>query len=618
MKKWIALLLVLALSCCLFAGCSKAEETVSSAAETVSDTAAQAAETVTEAATDAAQTVEAAAEEAAAPEAAPEATPEAPAAESGPEASEAPEPPAAPEAPETPEAPAPAASGYDYTWTAVVPDDAPETITMLSTEVNIMGALGELGLTQFGQFDYWPILVEKTNVDVDVDYISFMVWSEQYQLFIAAGDYTDLVKGGDYTGGLEQGVEDDYLFDFTDYVQDLMPNYYNRLLDYGYLEEATLNGKFLQVCSMYDEYKENQGLLIRQDWLDDLGYDVPQSWDDFFNVLKGFVDNYHCDWPVYICKELTMTNFGGYEVPFQGGESSDITFFQDHGTVIPSITTQEQKDYITWLHNSWEAGILNRDFISTTSNVTSPNFNNIVATGEIGLWRSSIEGLSTLVGMDLPEGFRVSAIVGPHEGDDIVSKNSDVTMTDSTGTIMTVEAEDNKEAVMSWLDFWYSDDGVLLHNYGVEGVDYTLNDEGKPEFTDFVVNNSYGLSASNFLRCRTPYGTLTGLAVRTRTAFEYSQQQLDAWDLWTSTTGTGERVIPSNATVPTELSNEYTNLASDLAVICNEWLAHFVLGNRDIEGQWDEFQQALVDGGLERVTEIKQIAYDTYEANVIG
>ena len=609
MKKWIALLLSLALSCCLFAGCSRAEETVSSAAETGSETVSQTAETVAEAAVETSQAVEAAVEETA--EAAQEA-----AVPAEPPAPEAPEAPAAEPAPA--ESSVPAASGYDYAWTAAVPGDAPETITMLSTEVNIMGALGELGLTRFEQFDYWPVLVEKTNVNVDVDYLSFMVWSEQYQLFIAAGDYTDLVKGGDYTGGLEQGVEDDYLFDFTDYVQDLMPNYYHRLLDYGYLEEATLNGKFLQVCSMYDEYKENQGLLIRQDWLDDLGMETPQTWDDFYTVLKGFADTYRCDWPIYICKELTMTGFGGFEVPFQGGNSSDISVFQDNGTVIASVTTQEQKDYISWLNKCWDAGILNPDFITVASDATSPNFNNTVSTGQIGLWPSSIEGLSTLVGMELPEGFRVSAIVGPHEGDNVVSKLSEVAMTDASATIMTVEAEDNKEAVMSWLDFWYSDDGVLLHNYGVEGVDYTLNTEGKPEFTDFVVNNSYGLSASNFLRCRVPYGTLTGLAVRTRTAFEYSDQQLAAWDLWTSTTGTGERAISSNATVPTELNGEYTNLASDLAVVCNEWLTHFVLGNRDIDTQWDEFQQALLDGGLERVVEIKQIAYDTYKANVIG
>ena len=592
MKRYLALLLALAMLCCLLAGCGSSEDTAAAAPE-------EAAASVEETPVEEAAPVEAATAEEPAP-----AEEAAPADESAP----APNVEAAEEAP--------GATGYDYTWAG--PLDTPETVTMLSTEVNIMGDLGELGLTGFEMFDYYPVLVEKTNIELETRYMSFMTWSEQYQLFIAAGDWTDMVKGGDYTGGLEQGVEDEYLLDFTDYVQELMPNYYNRLVEYGYLEEATLNNRFLEVCSMYDEYKENQGLLIRQDWLDELGLDLPETWDDFHTVLKAFKDTYDCEWPIYLCQELTMTGFGGFDVPYQGGDATDITFFQEDGTVIASVTTQEEKEYISTLHQYWEDGILNPDFMTVMSDATSPNFNNTVSGGQLGLWPSSIEGLSTLLGMDLPEGFAVSALLGPHDSDDPINHNSSVTMTDNTSTIFTMEAEDNLEAVLTWMDFWYSDEGVLLHNYGVEGVDYVLDENGEPEFTDFVTENSYGLSASNFLRCRVPYGTLTGLDVRSRTAFEYNQQQLDAWDLWTGAVGEGECTIPSNATVSTDLNNEYTNLASDLATICNEWLTHFVLGTRDIDSEWDTFQQTLKDAGLDRVVEIRQISLDEYYARLNG
>ena len=38
-----------------------------------------------------------------------------------------------------------------------------------------------------------------------------------------------MVRGGDYNGGLEQGVEDEFVLDLTPYVDELMPNYLHRL-----------------------------------------------------------------------------------------------------------------------------------------------------------------------------------------------------------------------------------------------------------------------------------------------------------------------------------------------------------------------------------------------------
>lgn len=60
---------------------------------------------------------------------------------------------------------------------------------------------------------------------------------------------------------------------------------------------------------------------------------------------------------------------------------------------------------------------------------------------------------------------------------------------------------------MAWLDYWFSEDGILLYNFGLEGTDYELDDDGTPKFTDAVLNNEFGLNASNYMRCRCAYGT---------------------------------------------------------------------------------------------------------------
>lgn len=52
--------------------------------------------------------------------------------------------------------------------------------------------------------------------------------------------------------------------------------------------------------------------------------------------------------------------------------------------------------------------------------------------------------------------------------------------------------------ILSWpvqlCDYMYTTDGILLANYGVEDVTFTYNAEGKPEFTDLIMNNPDGYS----------------------------------------------------------------------------------------------------------------------------
>jgi putative aldouronate transport system substrate-binding protein len=42
----------------------------------------------------------------------------------------------------------------------------------------------------------------------------------------------------------------------------------------------------------------------------------------------------------------------------------------------------------------------------------------------------------------------------------------------------------------------------------------------------------------------------------------------------------------------------------------NEWFANFVIGNADVDADWDTYVQTLNDSGLEQLLEIYQAAYD--------
>ena len=51
---------------------------------------------------------------------------------------------------------------------------------------------------------------------------------------------------------------------------------------------------------------------------------------------------------------------------------------------------------------------------------------------------------------------------------------------------------------MEWVNYWFTDEGVLLANYGVEGESYTMDENGKPQYTELMKPDNYYVYMANF------------------------------------------------------------------------------------------------------------------------
>lgn len=508
------------------------------------------------------------------------------------------------------EAPDDVVSGYDFS--AVLPlSETPATISALAQYPNLMGPLSELNISEFSQFEYWDYLVEQTNVDVDFQYVSFLNWTDQLNLFIASGDYTDMVfsifnSNFDYIAQEDAG----FVLDLTDYVEEYAPNYYNRVLSYGYEAKVQDGGKWLKFSSFYDEFRQNQGIVLRQDWLDALNLTVPETWDEYYEVLLAFKTEYNPERVVYINSECNLKNFGGYEFPLYTVGTPTLPYYQIDGEVHCSLTEDCYKEYLQEMNKWYQDGIIMKDFMSYSDDADFNLFNEWIATNQLGCWSTSTEGFSTMASLEVDEGFEVVPVTGPVEEAGTVRQCDNLEITDSSCVILTTGCEDI-ELTMKWMDYWYTNEGMRTFNYGIEDVDYTLNGDAV-EFTDFVLNNEYDLAADQFLRARCPFGSFTGVMIRTRTAFQYSEQQLDAWDLWTSVSVDGERAIPSGVTLSADDTNERNALAVDIATYADETIPKFIMGELNFEEDWDSFVSNCEQMELSRCIELTQSAYDAY------
>jgi putative aldouronate transport system substrate-binding protein len=111
---------------------------------------------------------------------------------------------------------------------------------------------------------------------------------QQLRLRIAAGDLPDVFLPW---GGIEaELIENGAVADLTELVQEEMPVYYDNVPDevWDYVKSLSPDGEsiyFLPAVTFTP-----LGAMIRGDWLDRLGLDVPTTTDEYVAVLEAFRD----------------------------------------------------------------------------------------------------------------------------------------------------------------------------------------------------------------------------------------------------------------------------------------------------------------------------------------
>ncbi len=489
-------------------------------------------------------------------------------------------------------------------------------LTMLTTAVNLMGDLANLGINNYNDFEYMQKLEELTGVHVETTEVNFFTASEQYNVLLASGDYPDLIKnlGTYYSTGLSGALGDDIIMDLTDDLSAYAPNY-DYLIHSNDAETPyyLTDGKVLQFMGTYDSFINNQGLVLRKDWLEECGLDVPETYDELHDVLKAFKDKYNCSSAIYMNNNCTITTLTeGYNVATYnvsgsggaGGSGSSLPYYVEDGVVKCSFIEDGYRDYLTMIHDWYEEGLMDSDFVSIEYDPFSSYLSGQITSDQMGVWCTSGEGIDNYT---VPVVCMASPV--QNKGDKQHMTEMTLAPADDITAISVSSACEDPDIAMAWLDYWFSEDGIAFYNFGLEGTDYTLDESSTPKFTDAVVNNEFGLSASNYMRCRCAFGTMPSLMLRYRSAYLNSDLVNEAWDVWTSNLD-GTMAISSNVTMTTEQKEAETYKATDIMTYANQMISQFCNGDADIDTQWDTFVSQLKNMGIEECIELEQAAYD--------
>lgn len=485
-----------------------------------------------------------------------------------------------------------------------------EEITVMHEALNLMGPLAEAGkgIESFQQMGYIQEIQSRTGINLVITELTHSTKDEQMQLTIASGEMPDLLCGLNYSTGDEGALSDDVIVDLSGYT-DLIPNYYYMITSNAEQEKQFLSdGKILKFMAPYEQYRANQGMVIRKDWLEEQGLTVPKTYDQLTETLKAFQAAYGCSSTIYMNNQCYITGLSdGYNItafPADGGVDTAMPYYVENGTVYCSLNADGFREYLKMLHTWYEQGLVDPDFSSIEYNPFSDYLSGQITTDQMGVWCTSGEGIDNYT-------VPVACIPMPvqNEGDMDHIFTTSLTADSQNDVYISTNCR-NIELALSFVDYWYSLDGIVFANYGVEGVSYVINENNEPEFAEAVINNEYGLSVSNIMRLYCGYGIWNAPMLRMRTAAFNSDLANEAWDVWSSNLD-GSMTMPDYISLNTTQSETEGYHSSDILTYALQSVPQFIIGTMDLDADWDDYCARLEDMGLSTCVAVWQEAYDS-------
>ena len=466
-------------------------------------------------------------------------------------------------------------------------------------------------VNNYSEMRLYQELEKRTNIKLNFEHPISTQVEEQFNVMIASREYPDIVERVDllYPGGAKRAYNENVIIDLTPYLEKYAPNITKLFEAYPHLkDEALIDGKLLTFPCIKggNNLRTYQGLVLRQDMLKKYNLEVPETIDEWHNVLTTFKNN-GVETPFAVSFENLLKQH------LAGAWDVQNDYFLEDGKVKYGVYDDRYKEFLTEMLKWKEEGLIDRDIVSIGSG--DKTVDTKIATDRTGAFIASIGGgiggWLTKMKDDNPSFDLVPApypVLNKGNARKIVHR--DTSVGNVPGVSITTACKNIPEAV-ALLDYTFGKEGHRLYNFGIEGESYEIKD-GKPVFTDLIMNNPDGKTMSEIGRLYARSFTIGPFVQDTRYGEQFYGQprQQEASKLWGEA---GEKV--ANYIVRGELTDEedrtITPKVTEISTYAQEWLAKLFMGEKSIDS-YDELKKGLEGVGIDTVLSIKQKAYDRF------
>lgn len=469
-------------------------------------------------------------------------------------------------------------------------------------------------IKSFNDMLLYQELEKRTGVKVSFQHPAIGSNNEQFNLLIASGNLPDVIEYNftNYPGGPEKAVSDKVIIPLNDLIDKNAPHLKKFLNEHPDIKKdiSTDKGEIYVFPAVGVGHSEvSSGMILRKDWLQELGLKAPETIDEWTTVLRTFKEKKGAKTP------LTMNLADFKQDRFNGAYGVSTSFYLNDGKVKYGPYEQAYKNYLMQLNAWYKEGLLDVDFATQDGKAMSAKIANGSAGAFVGLVGGTIGSLLNAI----PENNKSFDLVGAQHP--VLQKGQEPNIFLAAfpyrgdGSAAITHANKNPAQTAKWLDYFYSDEGNMLKSFGVEGVTFN-NENGFPKYTDLITNNPDKLSISDamskYLRVANPSPGFVGDDRYTEQYYKLSQQK-EAIATFNKYYKNLEKTRLPRIKQTTEEAQELSSIMAEVETYKEEMFLKFVMGAEPFD-KYGDYINRLKSLKIERAIELKQAAMNRYNS----
>ncbi len=452
---------------------------------------------------------------------------------------------------------------------------------------------------------------EKTNIHL-VDATSgknSTASNEAMNLLLASGDMPDIVGGYLIKQPVNEYGPQGAFVPLNDLVAEHAPNIQKFWDENPELVDSikAYDGNYYYIPYLPDG-KYGRAWFIRQDWLDALGLEQPQNVDELYDVLVAFRDQdpngngKKDEIPFFVRQwEEVIRLVTLWDARSSGSDIYHDFYVTEDGRVSHPYAEEAYRDGLAKVADWYEEGLIDAEVFTRGSSareyLLSENLGGVTHD-----WFASTSGYNAALEGKV-EGFNFIPFLPPaSSGGKRVEEHSRIPVK-ADGWAITHTNEHPVETI-KYFDFWFTEEGRRLANFGVEGVHYDMVD-GEAIYKDEILSSDQPVNAQMWaVGAQIPRGFFQDFSYEWQWTAEAAREGIDLYDqhdlLFDQFLG---------VSFTKEEQEVYDRYWPSIQTYMLERQQAWVLGSGDIKEDWDSYMNTLNKMGFEDVIRVLNDAY---------
>lgn len=433
--------------------------------------------------------------------------------------------------------------------------------------------------------------------------------NEAMNLLIAQGKMPDIVGGHLIQQPVNEYGPQGAFVPLNELVEEHAPNIAKFWADNPGLKEAisAFDGNYYYIPYLPDG-KYGRAWFIRQDWLDALGLEQPQDVDELYDVMVAFRDqdpngNGLKDEIPYFARQWEEVNrlLTLWDARSSGSDTYHDFYVNDDGKLVHPYAQVAYRDALANVAKWYAEGLIDPEIFTRGSSsrdyLLSENLG-----GMTHDWFASTSGYNDALA-DKIDGFNFVPFLPPASAGGVRMEEHRRIPIKPDGWAISHQAKD-PVTVIKYFDFWFTEEGRLLANFGVEGKTWDMID-GEPVYKPEVLNSDSPVNSQMYLEgAQIQRGFWQDYRYEWQWTSEAARKGIELYD-------THDLLIDQFLGVALNKKEQavFDRHWPSLRTYMLERQQAWILGSGDVQADWDDYAKTLDKMGYADVIEVLNTAY---------